>query len=39
MSKMMKDLNELVSNQQKLLDETFAAKREQGASGRATNSM
>ena len=29
-SKMMKDLNELVSKQQKLLDETFKAKREQG---------
>jgi uncharacterized protein (TIGR02302 family) len=28
--KMMKDLNELVSKQQKLLDETFKAKREQG---------
>jgi uncharacterized protein (TIGR02302 family) len=30
-SKMMKDLNDLVSKQQKLLDETFKAKREQGA--------
>ena len=30
MSKMMKDLNELVSKQQKLLDETFKARREQG---------
>ena len=29
-SKMMKDLNDLVSKQQKLLDETFKAKREQG---------
>ena len=28
-SKMMKDLNDLVSKQQKLLDETFKAKREQ----------
>jgi uncharacterized protein (TIGR02302 family) len=28
--KMMKDLNELVSKQQKLLDETFKARREQG---------
>ena len=28
--KMMKDLNDLVSKQQKLLDETFKAKREQG---------
>ena len=30
-SKMMKDLNDLVSKQQKLLDETFKAKREQGS--------
>ncbi|HKA64271.1 MAG TPA: TIGR02302 family protein [Methyloceanibacter sp.] len=30
MGKMMKDLNELVSKQQKLLDETFKARREQG---------
>jgi uncharacterized protein (TIGR02302 family) len=30
-SRMMKDLSELVSNQQKLLDDTFAAKREQNA--------
>jgi uncharacterized protein (TIGR02302 family) len=29
-NKMMKDLNDLVSKQQKLLDETFKAKREQG---------
>ena len=32
-STMMKDLSDLVSNQQKLLDETFDAKREQGGSG------
>ncbi len=32
-SRMMKDLSDIVSNQQKLLDETFAAKREQGGSG------
>ena len=31
-SRMMKDLSDIVSNQQKLLDDTFAAKREQGAS-------
>ena len=30
-SRMMKDLSDIVSNQQKLLDDTFAAKREQGA--------
>jgi uncharacterized protein (TIGR02302 family) len=30
MGKMMKDLNELVSKQQKLLDETFKARRERG---------
>jgi uncharacterized protein (TIGR02302 family) len=30
-SRMMKDLSNIVSNQQKLLDDTFAAKREQGA--------
>ena len=30
-SQMMKDLSDIVSNQQKLLDDTFAAKREQGA--------
>ena len=29
-AKMMKDLNDLVSKQQKLLDDTFKAKREQG---------
>lgn len=29
-AKMMRDLNELVDSQQKLLDETFRAKREQG---------
>ena len=29
-AKMMRDLNDLVTNQQKLLDETFGAKREQG---------
>ncbi|MGB6923807.1 MAG: DUF4175 family protein, partial [Methyloceanibacter sp.] len=29
-AKMMRDLNELVQNQQKLLDETFGAEREQG---------
>ena len=29
--RMMKDLSDLVSNQQKLLDDTFAAKRRQGA--------
>ena len=28
---MMKDLSDLVSNQQKLLDDTFAAKRQQAA--------
>jgi uncharacterized protein (TIGR02302 family) len=31
-SRMMKDLSDIVSNQQKLLDDTFAAKRQQGAS-------
>jgi len=31
-SRMMKDLGDIVSNQQKLLDDTFAAKRQQGAS-------
>ena len=31
-SRMMKDLSDIVSNQQKLLDDTFAAKREQGVS-------
>jgi uncharacterized protein (TIGR02302 family) len=30
---MMKDLSDLVSNQQKLLDDTFAAKRQQAARG------
>jgi uncharacterized protein (TIGR02302 family) len=30
--RMMKDLSELISEQQKLLDDTFSAKREQGAS-------
>ncbi len=30
-SRMMKDLSDLVSNQQKLLDDTFAAKRQQNA--------
>jgi uncharacterized protein (TIGR02302 family) len=34
-SKMMKDLNDLVSKQQKLLDETFKAKREQGGGKQA----
>ncbi len=29
----MKDLSDIVSNQQKLLDDTFAAKRQQSASG------
>jgi len=33
--KMMKDLNDLVSKQQKLLDETFKAKREQGGGKQA----
>jgi uncharacterized protein (TIGR02302 family) len=32
-SRMMKDLSDIVSNQQKLLDDTFAAKREQSARG------
>ena len=31
-SRMIKDLSDIVSNQQKLLDDTFAAKRQQGAS-------
>jgi uncharacterized protein (TIGR02302 family) len=31
--KMMKDLSDIVSNQQKLLDDTFAAKRQQSAGG------
>jgi uncharacterized protein (TIGR02302 family) len=30
-SRMMKDLNDIVSNQQKLLDDTFSAKRQQSA--------
>jgi uncharacterized protein (TIGR02302 family) len=30
-SRMMKDLSDIVSNQQRLLDDTFAAKRQQGA--------
>lgn len=34
-SKMMKDLNDLVSKQQKLLDETFKAKREQAGGKQA----
>ena len=33
-AKMMKDLNDLVSKQQKLLDDTFKAKREQGGGKR-----
>ncbi len=32
-SRMMKDLNDVISKQQKLLDDTFAAKRKQGAQG------
>ena len=32
-SRMMKDLSDIVSNQQKLLDDTFAAKRQQNANG------
>ena len=32
-NRMMKDLSDIVSNQQKLLDDTFAAKREQNANG------
>ena len=32
-SRMMKDLSDIVSNQQKLLDDTFAAKRQQSANG------
>ena len=31
--RMMKDLSDIVSNQQKLLDDTFAAKRQQSSSG------
>ena len=31
--RMMKDLSDIVSNQQKLLDDTFAAKRQQSAGG------
>jgi uncharacterized protein DUF4175 len=31
--RMMKDLSDIASNQQRLLDDTFAAKRQQGASG------
>jgi uncharacterized protein (TIGR02302 family) len=34
-AKMMKDLNDLVSKQQKLLDDTFKAKREQGGGKQA----
>jgi uncharacterized protein (TIGR02302 family) len=34
-AKMMKDLNDLVSKQQKLLDDTFKAKREQGGDKQA----
>jgi uncharacterized protein (TIGR02302 family) len=32
-NRMMKDLSDIVSNQQKLLDDTFAAKRQQNANG------
>jgi uncharacterized protein (TIGR02302 family) len=32
-SRMMKDLNDVISNQQKLLDDTFQAKRQQGERG------
>jgi uncharacterized protein (TIGR02302 family) len=34
-SRMMKDLSDIVSNQQKLLDDTFAAKRQQSSSGQS----
>ena len=34
-SRMMKDLSDIVSDQQKLLDDTFAAKRQQGSGNQA----
>ena len=34
-SRMMKDLSDIVSNQQKLLDDTFAAKRQQSSGGQS----
>jgi uncharacterized protein (TIGR02302 family) len=37
--RMMKDLSDIASNQQRLLDDTFAAKRQQGASGGSSDSQ